>query len=178
MAYADFGVSGEVRDAIRWHTTGKADMTLLEKIIYLADYIEPTRDFCDLTELRRLAFENLDGALLLGFTMAVEDLAKKGMPVASQQCVGEGLFERKATMSGTRGKHQAAGAGGIPAVILSGGDKNKKKKKEAEEAWREKGRPHSCRNRRRPGVGRGGGMGRLCPGPGRQPERPPRRTEL
>ena len=81
VAYADFGVSGEVRDAIRWHTTGKADMTLLEKIIYLADYIEPTRDFCDLTELRRLAFENLDGALLLGFTMAVEDLAKKGMPV-------------------------------------------------------------------------------------------------
>lgn len=81
VAYADFGVSGEVRDAIRWHTTGKADMKLLEKIIYLADYIEPTRDFCDLTELRRLAFENLDGALLLGFTMAVEDLAKKGMPV-------------------------------------------------------------------------------------------------
>lgn len=39
------------------------------------------RDFCDLTELRRLAFEDLDGALLLGFTMAVEDLAKKGMPV-------------------------------------------------------------------------------------------------
>ena len=81
VAYADFGVSGEVRDAIRWHTTGKADMKLLEKIIYLADYIEPTRDFCDLTELRRLAFEDLDGALLLGFTMAVEDLAKKGMPV-------------------------------------------------------------------------------------------------
>ena len=81
VAYADFGVSGEVRDAIRWHTTGKADMTLLEKIIYLADYIEPTRDFCDLTELRRLAFEDLDGALLLGFTMAVEDLREKGMVV-------------------------------------------------------------------------------------------------
>lgn len=81
VAYADFGISPQVRDAIRWHTTGKADMTLLEKIIYLADYIEPTRDFCDLTELRRLAFEDLDGALLLGFTMAVEDLTKKGMPV-------------------------------------------------------------------------------------------------
>ena len=81
VAYADFGVSGEVRDAIRWHTTGKADMTLLEKILYLADYSEPPRDFWALTELRRLAFEDLDGALLLGFTMAVEDLAKKGMPV-------------------------------------------------------------------------------------------------
>lgn len=76
-----FGVSEDVRSAIRWHTTGKADMTLLEKIIYLADYIEPTRSFCDLTELRRLAFEDLDRALLLGFTMAVEDLSKKGMVV-------------------------------------------------------------------------------------------------
>ena len=76
-----FGVSRETEEAIRWHTTGKADMTLLEKIIYLADYIEPTRDFCDLTQLRQLAFEDLDAALLLGFTMAVEDLAKKGMPV-------------------------------------------------------------------------------------------------
>lgn len=76
-----FGVSDQVEQAIRWHTTGKEDMTLLEKIIYLADYIEPTRDFCDLTELRRLAFEDLDRALLLGFTMAVTDLAKKGMPV-------------------------------------------------------------------------------------------------
>lgn len=76
-----FGVSREVESAIRWHTTGKADMSLLEKIIYLADYIEPTRDFCDLRELRRLAFEDLDRALLLGFTMAVEDLREKGMPV-------------------------------------------------------------------------------------------------
>ena len=52
-------------------------MTLLEKIIYMADYIEPTRDFCDLTELRRLAYVDLDRALLLGLTMAVEDLSKK-----------------------------------------------------------------------------------------------------
>ena len=76
-----FGENEEVVSAIQWHTTGKADMTLLEKIIYLADYIEPTRTFCDLTELRRLAFEDLDRALLLGFTMAVEDLGKKGMAV-------------------------------------------------------------------------------------------------
>ncbi len=76
-----FGLSPAAVSAIRWHTTGKADMTLLEKIIYLADYIEPTRDFCDLTELRRLAYEDLDRAMLLGFTMAVEDLREKGMVV-------------------------------------------------------------------------------------------------
>ena len=76
-----FGLSPAAVSAIRWHTTGKPDMTLLEKIIYLADYIEPTRNFCDLRELRRLAFEDLDRAMLLGFTMAVEDLQKKGMVV-------------------------------------------------------------------------------------------------
>lgn len=72
-----FGASPAVVSAIRWHTTGKADMTKLEKIIYLADYIEPTRDFCDLRELRKLAMEDLDRAMLLGLTMAVEDLDKK-----------------------------------------------------------------------------------------------------
>ncbi|MBD5162463.1 MAG: nicotinate (nicotinamide) nucleotide adenylyltransferase [Oscillibacter sp.] len=78
-----FGVPPEMESAIRWHTTGKADMTTLEKIIYLADYIEPTRDFCDLTELRALAFEDLDGAMLLGLTMAVRDLKKRGAAVHS-----------------------------------------------------------------------------------------------
>ena len=74
-----FGVSDEIYNAIYWHTTGKADMTLLEKIIYLADYIEPTRNFGVLQELRPLAYENLDKALLRGFTIAVEDLSRKGM---------------------------------------------------------------------------------------------------
>ena len=76
-----FGVSQAVYEAILWHTTGKADMAILEKIIYLADYIEPTRNFCDLTELRRLADVDLDRALLLGFTMAVEDLGEQGTVV-------------------------------------------------------------------------------------------------
>ena len=74
-----FGVSDEIYSAIYWHTTGKADMTLLEKIIYLADYIEPTRDFGALKELRPLAYEDLDRALLFGFTIAVDDLSRKGM---------------------------------------------------------------------------------------------------
>ncbi len=73
-----FGLDEAGVSAIRWHTTGKPSMTRLEKIIYLADYIEPTRSFCDLTELRRLAFEDLDRAVLLGLEMALEDLTRKG----------------------------------------------------------------------------------------------------
>jgi len=72
----------EILSAIRWHTTGKEAMSELEKIVYIADYIEPGRNQApNLPQARKLAFEDLDGALLLGFTMAVEDLAKKGMPV-------------------------------------------------------------------------------------------------
>lgn len=76
-----FGVSDAVYEAIYWHTTGKADMTTLEKVVYLADYIEPSRDFCDLSELRRLADEDLDKALLMAFTMAVEELKRQGTVV-------------------------------------------------------------------------------------------------
>lgn len=78
-----FGVSKEIESAIRWHTTGKANMTTLEKIIYLADYIEPNRDFCDLTELRELAARDLDAALLLGLEMSIKSIQDRGIEVNS-----------------------------------------------------------------------------------------------
>ena len=73
-----FGVSPEVYDAIYWHTTGHAGMTLLEKIIYLADYIEPSRDFPGLEELRRACYEDLDKGLLLGLSMTIEEMSGEG----------------------------------------------------------------------------------------------------
>ena len=78
VARALFGISDEVYDAIRWHTTGKPDMTLLEKIIYMADYIEPNRDFAGVEELRRLAYEDLDKAMALGLGMSLEDIRSSG----------------------------------------------------------------------------------------------------
>ncbi len=55
----------EVLDAIRWHTTGRPGMSLLEKIVYVADYIEPKRDKApNLSQIRQLAFEDLNLALL------------------------------------------------------------------------------------------------------------------
>ena len=76
-----FGVSDAVYEAIRWHTTGKADMTVLEKVIYLADYIEPTRDFPGVEELRRAVFEDLDRGLLMGLEMSVQEMEERGNPV-------------------------------------------------------------------------------------------------
>ena len=73
-----FGCGDEVCSAIRWHTTGRPDMTLLEKILYLADYIEPTRDFPGVEKLRALTREDLDRAMLLGLEMSVEEIRRGG----------------------------------------------------------------------------------------------------
>ena len=74
-----FGVSEEIYEAIRWHTTGKPDMTTLEKIIYLADYIEPTRDFEGLDRLRALAYDDLDKAMALGLEMSLEEIRRQNV---------------------------------------------------------------------------------------------------
>lgn len=72
-----YGENEEVCRAILWHTTGKPDMSLLEKIIYIADYMEPNRDFDGVEELRRLAYTDLDRAVLLGLSMSIEDLKRR-----------------------------------------------------------------------------------------------------
>ena len=76
-----FGVDDEIYSAIWYHTTGRAGMTLLEKIIYLADYIEPTRDFPDVDVLRKACYEDLDKGLLLGLEMSIEEMQRMGNPV-------------------------------------------------------------------------------------------------
>lgn len=81
IARREFGVDDEIYNAIKWHTTGCANMTLLEKIIYLADYIEPTRDFPGVDELRRVSYESLDAGLKLGLSMTVEEMKGRGNPV-------------------------------------------------------------------------------------------------
>ena len=65
-------------DAIRYHTTGRANMGLLEKIIYVADYMEPNRDFPGVERLRELAVSDIDGALMLGLEMTLEHLRRQG----------------------------------------------------------------------------------------------------
>ena len=79
-----YGVDDEVYQAILYHTTGRANMTLLEKILYLADYIEPSREFAndpDVVRLRETVYEDLDRGLLLGLTMTVTEMEGMGNPV-------------------------------------------------------------------------------------------------
>lgn len=80
VAQEVYGVQDEaVLDAIRWHTTGRANMTRLEKIIYLADVIEPNRKpYPGLDELRALCMQDLDAALRMALRMSLEHVKEQG----------------------------------------------------------------------------------------------------
>ena len=79
-----FGENPAVVSAIRHHTTGKANMSLLETIIYVADYMEPNRDFPGVERLRELAFTDLQAALKLGLEMTLEHLKRQGNEVSPE----------------------------------------------------------------------------------------------
>ena len=79
-----FGENKAVVSAIRHHTTGKADMNTLEAIIYVADYMEPNRDFPGVEELRKLAFSDLQAALKLGLEMTLVHLKNQGSEVSPE----------------------------------------------------------------------------------------------
>ncbi len=111
--YAQNVVDDGIRDAIYTHTTGAARMSLIGKLLYLADYIEPTRTFEDCITLRNRFYDalpsvredaaallaHLDNVLLLSFDMTIEDLVKNGAcidpnTVAARNAI---LFERRHT---------------------------------------------------------------------------------
>jgi predicted HD superfamily hydrolase involved in NAD metabolism len=71
----------EILDAIRYHTSGKVGMSLLDKIIYLADYIEPGRHFPGVDEVRDLAKANLNKALIQAIKNSIQFLMRKNQPV-------------------------------------------------------------------------------------------------
>ena len=79
-----FGENDAVVEAIACHTTGKADMNLLETILYVADYMEPNRDFPGVERLRQAAFQDIQAALKLGLEMTLEHLKNQGSEVSPQ----------------------------------------------------------------------------------------------
>ncbi len=71
----------EILSAVRWHTTGKEDMSLLEKIIYVADLTSEDREYPDILEVRAMAEESLEKTCLRGLSFTIEDNAKKCRPI-------------------------------------------------------------------------------------------------
>lgn len=79
VAKRDFGIMDKViLDAIHYHTTGRKKMTPLDKLIYLADFIEPNRNYPGVDRLRKLAQINLDRAVLEALNESLSYLIKKG----------------------------------------------------------------------------------------------------
>lgn len=85
LAEHKYGIEDkEIIDAIRWHTTGRPDMSLLEKIVFTADYIEPRRDkAADLPVVRSVAFIDLDECVYIILKGTLEYLEGKGYFVDS-----------------------------------------------------------------------------------------------
>ena len=83
VAKREFGVEDdEILDAIRYHTTGKREMTPLSKIIFVADYIEPGRKaFEGLEKARELAYQDLDAAVKLILEDTIDYVEKNGNPL-------------------------------------------------------------------------------------------------
>ena len=98
----------EIISAVRWHTTGREDMSLCEKIIYLADYIEDTRKYEECIALRGVFFdahpekmtaekamEHLDRIILQSLCMTVEDITAKGGRVCAETLAAKEYLENQ-----------------------------------------------------------------------------------
>ncbi len=81
VAKEEFGMSDEVCSAIRWHTTGTAEMSRLDMILWLSDLIEPGRDFPGVEHLRKLAETNLEEAVLAGMEHSLAYLKEKNQRI-------------------------------------------------------------------------------------------------
>lgn len=95
VAETEFGVKDEdILNAIKYHTLGRKNMSSLEKILFLADIIEPNRrDFEGLPELRRLCETNLDEAMLFGLTLSIKNVERKGRILHTQTIEAQKFYK-------------------------------------------------------------------------------------
>lgn len=71
----------EILDAVRYHTTGRAGMTLMDKILFIADFISADRDYPGVQELRSSAGVSLEEAMISGLSYTLTDLAQARKPI-------------------------------------------------------------------------------------------------
>lgn len=89
-----FGEDQAVVTAIRYHTTGRPAMSRLEKILYLADYIEVNRNFPGVDRLRAAAHRNLDEGMLMGLEMTLSQLREQKRQI-SQNSIDAARYLRE-----------------------------------------------------------------------------------
>lgn len=80
IARCEYGITDEaVLRAIYWHTTGHENMDMLEKIVFIADYIEPGRNFPGVNEARKAAFIDMDKAMIMSLDSTIRHVISKGV---------------------------------------------------------------------------------------------------
>lgn len=71
----------DIISAIRYHTTARKEMSLLEKVIYLADFTSADRDYSDVDVMRKLVDEDISKAMIYSLTYTINDLTSRGLCV-------------------------------------------------------------------------------------------------
>ncbi len=96
----EFGIKDiDIINAVRFHTIGRAGMSRLEEIVYLADLVSADRDYKDVDKMRKLAHTNIDEAMLEGLKYSIESVLKKGGYIPRYTFEGYNFYTRL-----TRGK--------------------------------------------------------------------------
>ena len=87
----------DMLNAVRYHTVGRANMSKLEKIIYLADLISADRNYKDVNKMRKLAYQSLDKAMLEALKFSVTDVVAKGsmLPYHTIEAYNHYITEKK-----------------------------------------------------------------------------------
>lgn len=84
MAKNLFGVNADIEEAIRYHTLGNAEMTDLDKIIYIADLIEEGRVLPGLDEIRKIAYDDLEKGFIAALKYCIDNVAERGKSIHNQ----------------------------------------------------------------------------------------------
>ena len=94
LAEKEYGIKDrEILNAIEYHTTGRPNMSLLEKIIFCADYIEPNRkEIPGLSDIRKTIYHNLDKAICMIYDGTLNYCRDKGFPIAEISVISQNYY--------------------------------------------------------------------------------------
>ena len=93
FAKVEMGITDqEIIDAIRYHTTGRAEMSLLEKVIYIADFTSAERDYDGVDRMRKFADKDIDDACLEGLAFTITDLSERKLTINPDTFSGYNWF--------------------------------------------------------------------------------------
>lgn len=93
----NYGFSDDIITAVRYHTTGRAGMGLLEKILFIADFISADRSYNGVEDMRKRAEISLEYAMEEGLRFTIEDLARECKPIHPDTvaCYNEILIQKR-----------------------------------------------------------------------------------